>query len=369
MSLQDISQKYTERRYKLNAHSRTCNKLQAIDLFCGCGGLSLGLQQAGFNVIGAVDIDSLAIETYKLNHRNVKVWETDINKLPVRVLMHKLNLHPGDLDLLAGCPPCQGYSKLRTLNGKYEIDDPRNDLVFCFLDYVLKLRPKTVMMENVPGLATDYRMKTILFKMRRAGYHCDVKIVDAAKYGVPQRRHRMILLASQTRSVQFATQSNTVRTVRDVIERMPLPGKSGDLLHDFKEVRSNRIMERIKKIPLDGGSRSDLSTDEQLDCHKRYPSGFKDVYGRISWDSVAPTITSGCINPSKGRFLHPIQHRAITLREAAMLQTFPRNYQFSLRRGKNGAALLIGNALPPELIRRQAAKIALHLKMRSNFNG
>ena len=116
-------------------------------------------------------------------------------------------------------------------------------------------------------------------------------------------------------------------------------------------------MEMIKLVPKNGGSRTDLPVRFHLECHKNFPEGFKDVYGRMSWGKVAPTITGGCVSPSKGRFLHPSQNRSITLREAALLQTFPANYFFSLKNGKQGVALMIGNALPPEFIKQHALAI------------
>jgi DNA (cytosine-5)-methyltransferase 1 len=154
-----------------------------------------------------------------------------------------------------------------------------------------------------------------------------------------------------------------VRTVRQSLKGLRASGRSGDPLHDVRENRSPGIVALIKKIPKNGGSRTDIGRRFQLPCHQ-VCSGFKDVYGRMKWDDVAPTITGGCVNPSKGRFLHPEDDRAITLREAALLQTFPRNYYFSLKEGKFPAAKLIGNALPPEFVRRHASIIRTHLKDR-----
>jgi DNA (cytosine-5)-methyltransferase 1 len=180
--------------------------------------------------------------------------------------------------------------------------------------------------------------------------------LDAADYGVPQRRRRLIYLAGRGHEIDFAPKSNGKRTVRDVIGDMPPAGNSGDPIHDLSEKRSHRIVELIKKIPKNGGSRKDLLESEQLQCHKKC-DGFKDVYGRMAWEEVAPTLTSGCFNPSKGRFLHPEEHRAITMREAALLQGFPKRYKFPKVTNKSSIALLIGNALPPEFIRRHALGI------------
>lgn len=335
-------------------------KLSAIDLFCGCGGLTVGLKQAGFRVVGALDVDPLAIESYGLNHRRTKIWANDIRQIAASDVLRGLGLRPGDLDLLAGCPPCQGFSALRTLNGSRSISDSSKDLVFDFLRFVRVLRPKAVMMENVPGLAEDLRMGELSNGLRSLGYKCHHRILDAADYGVPQRRRRLILLAGESGEIPFGDVAARRVTVRDAIGGLLPAGKSGDPLHDLPEKRKPQVVELIAQIPRDGGSRSDLSDDWQLPCHKEC-DGFSDVYGRMAWDSVAPTITSGCVNPSKGRFLHPIQNRCITLREAALLQGFPPDYRLSLKRGKFEAARMIGNALPPEFIRRHASKVRAHL--------
>lgn len=333
----------------------------AIDLFCGCGGLSLGLEQAGFRVLGAVDVDNLAVETYKANHPEVTVWEADIQDLNHTQVADALGLETGELDLLAGCPPCQGFSLIRTLNGHRQVTDPRNDLLLDFLRFIEGLHPKAVMMENVPGLAKEQIFIDFCARLSEIGYVWEVRILDAADYGVPQRRRRMILLAAPVGSLQFARPADRRRTVSDAIAALPLPGASGDPLHDLPELRTRKVFELIKKIPKDGGSRLDLSENDQLPCHKKC-DGFKDVYGRMAWSKPAPTITGGCFNPSKGRFLHPSQDRGITMREAALLQGFPRHYVFPNLHSKSAVALLIGNALPPPFIRRHAEEIIHFLR-------
>lgn len=330
--------------------------LKAIDLFSGCGGLTLGLKQAGFDVVGAIEIDSLAAETYRLNHPEVSVWQEDIIKLSFEAVKRKFNLRKGELDLVAGCPPCQGFSTMRTLNGKRKIKDERNDLIFEFLRFVKELEPKAVMMENVPGLIEDKRFKKFCKELEALGYILNYGVENAANYGVPQRRRRTILLAGKGFKIEFAEPVKEKRTVADAIKTMPKAGHSGDPLHDRPERRTPEVLIRISKIPQDGGSRTDLSEEEQLACHKKC-NGFKDVYGRMAWNKQAPTITSGCTNPSKGRFLHPIENRAITLREAALLQSFPSKYHFPANRAKGDISLMIGNALPPEFIRLHAQSI------------
>lgn len=329
-------------------------KPKAIDLFSGCGGLTLGLTQAGFRVVGAVEIDPLAVETYRQNHRRVVIWDEDITHLTGAAVMRRLKLKPGQLDLLAGCPPCQGFSTMTTLNGRIGQDE-RNDLVFQFLRFIRILRPKAVMMENVPKLAKNHRFKTLRSELQKLGYKVNYAVLDAADYGVPQRRRRLILVAGRSEEIPFGSMAPTKRTVRQAFSRLGARARK-DPLHNLPEERSAKIMERIRAIPPDGGSRADLGPENQLPCHEKC-DGFKDVFGRMAWDKVSPTITGGCFNPSKGRFLHPTKHRAITMREAALLQSFPPDYYFSLRRGKSPVAQMIGNALPPEFIRRHASAV------------
>jgi DNA (cytosine-5)-methyltransferase 1 len=332
------------------------HKLTAIDLFCGCGGLTLGLKQAGFRVLAAVDNDALSVETYSANHPEVKVLEKDIRELKTLSVKRKLKLHKGQLDLLAGCPPCQGFSTMRTLNGSRKVKDPRNDLLLEFQRFVEDFLPKTVMVENVPGLKKDRYFREFCKQLREMGYLGEHRIMDVSQFGVPQRRRRLIYLAGHRISVPFASFALKTKTVRESIGSLPPAGESGDPLHDFPEKRSPEVIELIRKIPKDGGSRTDLPQKYQLDCHKEC-DGFKDVYGRMSWDKVAPTITSGCFNPSKGRFLHPVEDRTITMREAALLQGFPKKYRFPDRSGKVSIALMIGNALPPPFIAAHARSI------------
>lgn len=341
------------------SHSRTraqSDRLTAVDLFCGAGGLTLGLKQAGFQVLGAVDLDELAAETYRRNHRSVTLWNRDIRKLAVSEMMATLGLQRGELDLLAGCPPCQGFSTIRTHRRGSCVADERNELVFEFVRFVRVLRPRAVMLENVPGLSNDKRMQGICRTLTQLGYSWEKRIADAADFGVPQRRRRMLLVASRAGKPEIPLDGGKATTVRDAIGHLDRPNRSRDPMHNVFEERAPHVVELIRRIPKNGGSRSSLDPKLRLDCHVR-TDGFYDVYGRMAWDRVAPTITSGCTNPSKGRFLHPSQNRAITPREAALLQTFPKGYFISMRRGKEHAAALVGNALPPRMIKVIACAI------------
>lgn len=327
--------------------------LQAIDLFSGCGGLSLGLKEAGFVVTAAVEIDRKAQETYRLNHPKVRLYSQDIRELDPADVLREANMKPGELDLLAGCPPCQGFSRLRTKNQRTSVKDERNNLVADFLRFVEVMKPKTIMLENVPALAKDNRFLKMRRELHALGYETEVHILDAADYAVPQRRKRLIMLASNVHTPLIADKASVRITVREALDGLGSPKSTHDALHALGENRSKEVRELIALIPKNGGSRTDLPEKYQLECHKR-SNGFRDVYGRMSWDQVAPTITSGCHNPSKGRFLHPSQNRTITLREAAILQGFPREYRFKVDHGKESIALMIGNALPPPFITAHA---------------
>jgi len=336
-------------------------KLTAIDLFSGVGGTSLGLRRAGFRVAAAVELNHLAVESYRLNFKGVKVWHRDIRKVAVRHVMQEAGIERGELALLAACPPCQGFSAIRTLNGSRKVEDHRNGLLREVTRFVRALRPMTVLAENVPGLADSSVFHRFLEDLRRMRYRLRHETVDVSQFGVPQRRRRLLIVASRLGDPPRGKRSRKRKTVRDALCGLPTAGTGEDALHEAPERRTQRIAELIRMIPLDGGSRTDLGAEYQLVCHTN-TDGFKDIYGRMAWDKVAPTITGGCVNPSKGRFLHPEEHRAVTLREAAVLQSFPANYQMSLRKGRYAVAEMIGNALPPEFVRRHALALKQHIE-------
>lgn len=336
-------------------------RFSAVDLFCGCGGLSLGLRRAGFKIVAAIDNDCLSASTYQLNHRRTNLVNQDVRLVDPAVLMKSVGLTPGDLDLMAGCPPCQGFSTLRTLNGKRDVDEPMNDLVYEFVRFVRVFMPRALMMENVPALLKDSRLQDIISALDTLGYECAADLFNAERYGVPQRRRRMILFGSRGDCPTFPHPVRARRTVAQAIRRLHTPDRSDDPLHNYTVKRADHVMGLIREIPKDGGSRTDLPESAQLQCHQGF-DGFKDVYGRMAWDEPAPTITGGCINPSKGRFIHPDQDRAITLREAALLQGFPTGYIFDMSNGRYPVAAMIGNAFPPKFAEHHARALYRHLE-------
>ena len=343
-------------------------KLTAIDLFCGCGGLTEGLKQASFNVKLAVDNAENPLQSYKLNHPEVSVFCDNICNLSGEYIEKNTGLKKGKLDLLAGCPPCQGFSTIRTKNGKYSTKDERNILINEFLRIALELQPKIVILENVPGLKNHLLFSNFVSEMEAAGYTGTWTILNAKNFGVPQSRQRLIYIATKKGKIEISNREKIFSNVRQAFGLLPKSGSSGDFLHDYREQRTPRIKEMISLIPKDGGSRSDLPEKHILPCHKRNPKGFKDVYGRMSWDAPSPTITGGCASPSKGRFLHPEENRCITLREASVLQGFPLNYQFDSSTSREALALMIGNALPPPFIYHHAEQIKNYLA-KEFYNG
>jgi len=337
------------------------DKPTAIDLFSGAGGLSEGLRRAGFNLVAAIENDEHAANSYALNHPATHLVRADIRKVAAQTLLRKLGLQPGELTLLAGCPPCQGFSRMRTKNGASSAADDRNSLVLDFVRFARAFRPQYVMLENVPALERDAVFADVVRKLNGLGYRSKHRVLDAADFAVPQRRKRLVALAGRGRAPQMPAPARVRRSVRDAIAGLPKPGALGDPLHDDLSTHAPHVMQIISHVPRDGGSRSSVPGELLPDCHQRH-DGHHDVYGRMAWDLVAPTITTGCHNPSRGRFLHPDENRAISLREAALLQTFPQRYKFCRTRGKEHVARQIGNALPPEMIRRIGKSLLKELR-------
>ena len=328
----------------------------AIDLFAGAGGLSLGLRRAGFEVRAAADNDRFAVETYRKNLGD-HVLQCDLSTVEPSALLELAHLASGECDLLAGGPPCQGFSVQR----RGADDDPRNSLVLHYFRMVESIKPRFFLMENVSGLMSK-RGKVFLDEvMRRAaklGYHLHLKKLDAVEFGVPQSRVRVILVGEyigHADSPTFSFPAGTAgpaRTVRDAIADLPTPPADGTshplFANHAREARLSALnLERLRHIPP-GGGREDLPQYLQLPCHRNNPGHrHLDVYGRLSWDKPCGTITARFDSFTRGRFAHPEDHRSLTLREGARLQTFPDDFVFIGNR--EAGAKQIGNAVPPLL--------------------
>jgi DNA (cytosine-5)-methyltransferase 1 len=336
-------------------------KYNSIDLFSGCGGLTQGLKRAAFDTKLAVEVDMTAARTFKMNHPHTHVIAKDIRSIDADEITGILNGSP--LHLLAGCPPCQGFSSVRRLNREGCVSDQRNTLVLEFLRFVLELRPYTIMMENVPGLVDYDLFHQMVRELEGVGYNLDFRVVNVKNYGVPQSRERLVLVGSRIGVINIALANRRRATVRSRIGSLERPEVSDDELHKITTLHTQRIKEMISLIPKNGGSRKDLPEEYTLECHKKEGIGFNDIYGRLRWDDVSTTITGGCLNASKGRFLHPEEDRVLSPREAALLQSFPKNYKFPVDIPKADLALLIGNALPPTFSYYQAKNIRNHLDL------
>lgn len=336
-------------------------ELRSLDIFSGCGGLTEGMHQADFKTKLAFEIDVTASRVYILNHPDTDVITKDIRKTSISEI--KKNLKGKEIHLLAGCPPCQGFSSIRRLNRANPVDDDRNNLIMEYVRLVKALKPFTIMMENVPALVDYDLFKGALEVLKNAGYKwIDYKVVNVKDYGVPQNRRRLVLIGSRLGEIKIAEPIKERKTVRDTIENLLKPEYSEDMIHKIFPKHSPHIQKRIEMTPKNGGSRRDLPKEYLLKCHEADNVGFHDVYGRLHWDDQSPTITGGCLNPSKGRFLHPEQNRCISAREASLLQSFPSDYKFPIDIPKSKLALLIGNALPPKFSYIQSKNIREHLK-------
>ena len=326
----------------------------AVDLFCGCGGVTEGLKKKHFKVVAAVEKDPVAASTYRANHPRVKLFEQDISEVsPTRIRREILSNR--NLDVLVVCAPCQPFS---SQNRNATLNEERATLIFESIRFARILKPKIVFFENVPGLLSAKNSK-ILSKLKTSfedlGYQLgQPTLVDAADFCVPQRRRRCIMIAShngQPPEIPEPTSPEGSRVlVKNVLQDLPSL-RSGqrnkeDPMHFAREHRPIAI-ERLKHIPKDGGSRFSLPARLRLACHTEQ-NVYPDVYGRMSWNDVAPTLTTGCTDITRGRFAHPSANRSISLREAARLQSFDDTYQF--KGSPKDIAIQIGNAVPVRLI-------------------
>lgn len=329
----------------------------AIDLFSGCGGLTQGLKNAGFRVILGCEIRQEARDAYAMNHSDVRIYP-DIRKLYGRTVLKELSILPGELDLLAACPPCQGFSSMRTKNREIA-SDPRNELIFEVARLAKELRPKAVLIENVPRLLKDGRLEVFKATLGEE-YVFTEGILDAQDFAVPQRRKRMILVGSRFGKIELPAATKNVLTVNDAIGDLPDPDSNHKRpLHRIRQKFTDKVLKRIKMVNQD---RYELPDNLVLECHKRYPEGFRDVYGRMDGLRVAPTMTRSSYNPSKGRFIHPTQDRGLTIYEIMLLQGFPRSYKLPKSIGIGKLGSLMGEAFPPPMAEAQASMIYKHLE-------
>lgn len=349
-------------------------KIPVLDFFCGCGGMSYGFKNTrqshiAFDVLAGFDIDKHALQTYEANIKSPGycVDISELSKEPDKLSNYVQQLNDGIERpfVFIGCAPCQGFSAHRK---KDDRDDPRNNLMFAFAKICQHYLPDFVVMENVPEIVKG-RFSNYFDKAREvlesSGYSLSVDVLDLSQYGVPQRRRRAIVIASRSGFIKLpdpVLAFDEAVTVREAISHLrAIPSGGCDPYDDAHRAPSHiqRILDKIKLIPQDGGDRRSLPDEEQLDCHSNIDisksPGFTDVYGRLRWDTPSVTITAKSSTPSCGRFLHPDQNRNISVREAAILQGFPQTYKFEgpfVNQYRQ-----IGEAVPPLFARFVAKSI------------
>ncbi len=340
----------------------TGSRLNCVDLFAGAGGFSLAANNIGLNVVAAVEWNRKACETYRHNlidSEEHTLYEEDILRLEPQILFETHFTDGEECDILLGGPPCQGFSVHRIKGAG--VDDPRNKLLLRYFEFVRKLKPKVFLMENVPGMLWERHQKFLdeFYKQgRKAKYRIyEPEILDAQNYGVPQGRRRVFILGVRN-DVDLDVNWPPKPTHGDEKAReiksdlLPLVAASsvfrdGVCKSDENSIHMNHgpdLIKAFKSTPINGGSRAE--SGRILPCHQNH-NGHKDVYGRIDPNKPGPTMTTACINPSKGRFVHPTEHHGITLRHAARFQTFPEDFVF--KGGLTASGVQIGNAVPVKL--------------------
>lgn len=353
--------------------------MKVIDFFSGCGGVSEGLRQAGFDITIGLDFDKKAAETYQENFKEAQFYNVDIRELDERELAtsFKQGNPKNEPLLLVACAPCQPFS---TQNKAKSEDDIRRTLLDETHRFIKELEPDYILIENVPGLQKidknkDGPYKRFINFLTAQGYKFIEFIAKSEEYGVPQRRKRFVLLASKVGLLDIPAKTHgeslePIKTVRDFIGEFPAI-QAGEVHFDDPWHRcstlNERNLERISHTP-EGGDRRNWPDHLINECHKTH-SGHMDVYGRMSWDKPAPTLTTRCYSYSNGRFGHPDtnQHRAISVREASRLQTFPKDFIF--KGSVVEASRQIGNAVPCEMAKQFGLSILKHYEEVKNKNG
>ncbi len=347
------------------------NQFSVVDLFCGIGGLTHGFVKEGFDVVAGIDFDNSCKYAFEKNNKTYFLHK-DIGLLSADELAE---IFGEKRKILIGCAPCQPYSIFNRKKGTMENSDsdPRWKLLYSFSSLIKETRPEIISMENVP-LLKNYRggevFNDFVVSLEKIGYYITYSIVNAQDYGVPQRRKRLVLLGSLHGKIEMISPTHKKEnyvTVRNAIGDLP-PIQDGevhfkDSLHRARKLTD--ITKRRIQATKEGGSWKDWDEDLKLACHKKKGGEiYRSVYGRMQWDDVAPTMTTYCIGLNNGRFGHPEQDRAISLREAALIQSFPKNYNLIDKKSVFSAGKIakqIGNAVPVLLGRAIAASIKQHL--------
>jgi DNA (cytosine-5)-methyltransferase 1 len=336
----------------------TFRELKAVDFFCGAGGVTCGFNGIGIKVIGGIDIDPKFKDTYEMNNSGALFLNKDVSNFNPSDLQPLLDITQNDDDLIfVGCSPCQYFSNLKSDKSKSKSG---RLLLEDFKEFVLYYKPGFVFIENVPGLETKKGSPLHKFKatLKKEGYVFEQKVLNAKDFDVPQKRRRFILIASRVLTkieLPKVTKKNKIVTVKDAIGNYTKFPKVSDGSKDMTDFQhsvaklSDLNLRRVKKTPKNGGSRKAWEKDNelQLECYKTH-DGHYDVYGRLFWNKPSPTITTRFIYTSTGRYSHPEQNRALSLREGATLQSFPLTYKFHST-SPGIIATMIGNAVPPKL--------------------
>lgn len=327
------------------------DNFKAVDFFCGGGGMSYGLHLAGINVIAGIDIDVSCKETYEYNNPNSQFLQKDITKLKTTDLLNLIEQNDDKL-IFAGCSPCQYWSILNT--NKTKADKSKN-LIEDFQRFIEFYNPGFVIVENVPGILKkqESALHAFLDFLDCRGYRGEYKIINMNDYGVPQNRKRFSLIYSRVwPDIKLPAKEIKKLIVSDFIgekngfKKIEAKYRDDSELMHWTANLSEKNIRRLQQTPMNGGTDKNWNEDLILPSRKN-KKVFTDVYGRISWNKPAPTITTKFTSLSNGRFGHPEENRALSLREGAVLQTFPKDYKFlSVSLGK--IAKMIGNAVPPQ---------------------
>ena len=340
------------------------SRVSCVDLFCGAGGLTHGFVLEGLNVVAGIDLDPACRFPYESNNQ-ARFIQRNVNDVTAGEL--EALFSDSEISVLAGCAPCQPFS---TYAQRYEGDgkDGKWGLLYEFARLADDTKPDIITMENVPSVAKHVVFEDFVKTLKLIGYNVWFDVVDSSQYGVPQTRRRMVLLASRHGEISMIKPTHAkAKTVRQAIGRLRAQnaGEAApkDKLH-VSSALSEKNLQRIK-ASTPGGTWRDWPEHLVADCH-RAESGktYPGVYGRMEWDKPAPTMTTQCFGFGNGRFGHPEQDRAITIREAAIIQSFPRDYAFIPNSGEVNFKVLgrlIGNAVPVELGRAIARSINSHL--------